>query len=682
MERYCPAKACEMRIMRRSLRRILILIATYFTAANAAGAQGQSSSAIQATARLERSDIQLGQSVSVTVEVKGSDGPPEIAIPASEDCFVTLAGRAVQSPALAGINRQFAIGGNGMAGSSQALAESLQKMTEKLANDPLLKSDALKGIADPDLQKQVQAAMGNLGLPKSDTQAFVYHVHPKRTGAVVIPPFTVKSKGETSTTKPMELHVSPTRSQDQVRLAMSLSNTRPVVGQEVQLDIDVLVRREQVSYGNQTYPHLPLKGVQLTLPPLEVGPMELVRPLEDILKEHAPAAGHRGYRINHLPTEAVFDKESNTANEEIGWYRRRLAVAVRFKQAGRASLSAAGVSGEAWIPGSPANRRLGGRWQPFVAVSDPLEIEVRELPASRPRDFSGNVGELRVTTSASQTKMTAGTPFKLTVRLEGERYLPHSGSLDLASKPEFTRRFRVLLDQDRAMSDTLREVTYTLRPANSEVKEVPVVSATYFDSKRDEFRTAKSAPIPLEVTGSANVVETPESGPEKTEPTNNDRVPLEDLAAAQQRGWLTRNVVPVVALVVAGILVAGVLGGGRALRHVRAAKANHATLQLHQRAAGDVRRQLASRVQSVGEVRELLQQALRARFGLPGGEITPQDAAEQLRQAGTDTHLANACAELLASCAAAEFAPGVDSVSVPDLAAQAEVLIGRIAKAA
>jgi len=128
--------------------------------------------------------------------------------------------------------------------------------------------------------------------------------------------------------------------------------------------------------------------------------------------------------------------------------------------------------------------------------------------------------------------------------------------------------------------------------------------------------------------------------------------------------------------------VAGVLGGGRALRRARSSRASRATSQHPQRAVGEVRRQLASRVQSAREVRELLQQALRARFGLPGGEITPQDAAERLRQAGADTHLADACAELLASCAAAEFAPGVNSVSVAELAPRAEELIGRMARAA
>jgi len=671
-----------MLIVRRSSQRIVVLATAYLAAANLAGAQGHPSGTTQATARLERSDIQLGQSVSVMVQVKGSDGQPEITAPASEDCFVTLAGRAVQSPALAGINRQFAIGGNGMAGSSQALAESLQKMTERLANDPLLKPDALKGITDPDLQKQLQAALGNLGAPNSDSQTFVYHVHPKRTGTIVVPPFTVKANGETATTKPVELHVTPTRGQDFVRLALTLSNRRPVVGQEVQLDVDVLVRREQVSYGSQTYPHLPLKGVQVTLPPLDGGPMELVRSFEDVLKDHAPAPGHHGYRINHLPTEAVFDKEPNAAKDELGWYCRRLAVAVRFKQAGKVSLSAAGVSGEAWIPGSPASRRTGGRWHPFVAVSEPLEFEVRELPASRPREFSGNVGELRVTTSASQTKMPVGTPFKMTVRLEGEGYLPHSGSLDLAANRDFTRRFRVLLDQDRAMSDTVREVRYTLRPTGSEVKEVPGVSVSYFDSKTDEFKTANSAPIPLEVAGSVNVANRPESAAETADPSQDDLLPLEDLATAHQRGWLTRNVLPVLALVLAGVLVVGVLGGKRALGWVQASKASKAAIQQHQQTSRDLRRQLTQHVQSVHDVRELFQQALRARFDLPPGEITPHEAAERLRQAGVDAGLADVCAELLATCSAVEFAPGGAAVSVPELAARTERLIGQIASAA
>ena len=43
----------------------------------------------------------------------------------------------------------------------------------------------------------------------------------------------------------------------------------------------------------------------------------------------------------------------------------------------------------------------------------------------------------------------------------------------------------------------------------------------------------------------------------------------------------------------------------------------------------------------------LCQTVLRARFGLPPGEITPLDAGHRLREAGVDGDLANACSELL-----------------------------------
>src|SRR5262249_13309482 len=146
---------------------------------------------------------------------------------------------------------------------------------------------------------------------------------------------------------------------------------------------------------------------------------------------------------------------------------RRLEVPVRLTRAGKATLAPAGVAGEAWMAMQSMSRRPAGKWQPFVATSEPLDFEVRGLPANRPCDFSGNIGELAVTTPASKHKMAAGTPFTLTVRLEGQGYLPRSGSVDLAANPEFSRRFRALLNNDRALSDTSREVSYQLRPLSA-----------------------------------------------------------------------------------------------------------------------------------------------------------------------------------------------------------------------
>lgn len=668
--------------MQHFLRRVTLLAATFLTVSGLAIGQTNSAS-LQATARADRTEIQLGQSVIVLLDVKGVDGRPEIAIPTSEDCSISFAGTAVVTPGFGGLNSRNALSSRGNGLPMRGLAESLQRLTEQLGNGPLFNPD-LKGMNDPDLQQQLQAALGNLGAPKRDEQTLAYHVHVNRSGTIVVPPFKVTANGQTTTTKPIELHVSPTQGQDRVRLALSLSNPRPMVGQEVHLNVDVLIRREKVTYQNLTYPHLPVTNVQISLPALDLGPMEFVRSLGEVVKEHAPPQGHHGYKVNHLPGEAVFDKEPGDSKEELGYYRRRLEVPVRFKQAGKVVLPAAGVAGDAWMSGPSAGRRQVGRWQPFVAISELLNFDVRELPGDRPREFSGNIGELKVTTSASQAKMPAGTPFTLTVRLQGEGYLPRSGSFDLTANPEFTRRFRVLPQNDRALSDTLREVTVTLRPLNAGVKEVPPVSVSYFDSKTDSFTTAKSAPIPLEVTGTANLAEDPATGEPPAEASQDDLPPLEDLTAAHLRGFLMRNLLPVVALAVAVAVVAAVLVGGRmrrTMRRLREGKASRAVAQDHQRAAGEVRRKLDSSVHSVHDVRELLQMALRIRFDLPPGEITPHDAAMRLHHAGVDPSLVNACAELLDTCAAAEYAPGVNPVSLPELTARAERLIARLANA-
>jgi hypothetical protein len=628
--------------------------------------------AISASARLEKSEIQLGQPVAVVVEVKGCDSKPEIKAPTSADCSITLAGKLAQPSMVAGLGGKGKMPGLNDKAAGASLAESLRLMTGILDKDATL---------DPDLKKQLESTLGRLN---RDDFAFVYHVHANRTGTIEIPPFTVTANGQKATTSPLELHVEPTKSQDYVRLAMSLSTPQPLVGQEVRLNLDVLIRREQVSYNNKTYPHLPVKNVHLTLPALDGAKMELVTPLEDVLKARAPQQGHHGYKLNHLPYEAVFEMEPAGVKEEKGWYRRRLEVPMRFKEAGRITVPSAGVAGEVWVNSVSPGRRSNGRWQSFVAVSSPLNIEIRNLPANRPRDFRGNIGPLRVTTTADQTRMPVGTPFKLTVRLEGQGYQPAPGSVDLAANPDFATHFRILPDNDRALSDTLREATYTLRPLDAKVKEVPPVAVSYFDSQADQFRTVRSQAIPLEVTPGANLADsltkTPPESP--SEPSKDELPPLEDLAVVHQKGWLHRNLLAMGALLLAGMVVAGVLAGGRIRQTFSRLRTNQATkslLRQHQQTLGEVHRKLASQPGSPHEVRELVQRMLRQRFGMPPGEITAHDAAERLRQAGVAESVARSCEELMEQCAAAEFAPGMQPVPLPELAARAEGLVRHIA---
>jgi hypothetical protein len=632
----------------------------------------QPPSAVKATARAERAEVQLGQPVRILVDVKGCATAPEVRMPATKECFITAAGRAVQPSLLAGLNPRAAGGQTG-----QNMVGSLRELTDKLSNQAL----DPKTLGDPDLAKEYQKALGNLAKLKQDDYTFVYHVQPKHTGPLTIPAFSVTAGGQTVKTGDVKVTVTDPKPQGLVRLALSLSNPRPLVGEEVQLYVDVLVRRDQVSLGGKTYPHLPLKGVNLSLPPLEsAAAMELIKPLDKVLTEHAPPQGHHGYRVNSL-REAVFDKEPDGFKSDAGWYRRRLTLPVRLKDPGKIVLPATGVSGEAYVPDVPAPGKRGGRgaWKAFSTTSSPLEFEVRDLPggAARPPDFSGNIGELRVKAEASQARMPAGTPFTLTVTLDGQTYLPRPGSLDLPGRPEFTKRFRVLLDHDRDISDTVREVTYTLRPLNEKVTEVPPVTVSYFDTKTEQYKTASSPAIPLQVAPGANPT------PEVQDPPSagQDPAPLEDLETARNRGFWTRTFLPKLVLVAAGVIVLAVLAGGllrRTVRRLKDERAGFVVAQQQRREVGVARQRLHTTVRSAAQVREVLHQLLRGRFGMPSGEITPSDAFAKLCQASVPEGLARECELLLETCATAEFAPGLATVTPAALSAAADRLVARL----
>src|SRR5262249_36372369 len=169
--------------MQQLLQRIPMLAATLLVATGTALGQSKSGS-LEATAFADRTDIQLGQSVIVVLEIKGSDGQPEITIPTSEDCSISLAGRVTYHPGLGGLNSKNSLVGRGNGFASQNLAESVRKLTEHLNNDTLLNPNKLKGMSDADLQKQMEAMLGNLGAPKGDAQTLGYHVHVNRSGTV------------------------------------------------------------------------------------------------------------------------------------------------------------------------------------------------------------------------------------------------------------------------------------------------------------------------------------------------------------------------------------------------------------------------------------------------------------------------------------------------------------------
>jgi hypothetical protein len=619
------------------------------------------------TVQAERKDAQVGQPVLVTVRVRGAEDTVTVEPPAPDGARIAPVGEPTVVPTLVG---QLEASGAFHPGAAGHIAEALRGIGQ-MPNLGGLDPDMARLIGDPNLLKGMPAPRVS-GLNTKD-YVFTYLVTPERAGQLVVPAFTVSANGQAVPTAPLVLNVSAPKPQPWVRLRLSLSNPTPILGEEVQLYVDLLIRRAQVNYGGRTYPHLPVSKVTLTLPKLDGAPQfELMRPLEQFVHANAIEPGKRGFRVNNFPVEVKLEHEpadGQGADLDPALYRRRLAVPLRIREAGQATVAAAQAAGEVFVV-SGGNQ---GQWEPFVVASEPLTFSVLDLRrrADRPAEFAGAVGPVRVTVEASRTEMPAGTPFTLTVRLQGDRSLASAGAPDLAARPEFAGSFRIRPEEARTAAGNVREFTYTLRPLSDAVKEVPPVAVSYFDPQTNSFGTARSEPIALRVTAAANA--TPAVPPAPQAPVPAAPPPSSAPVADEEpvAGFPFESLLPwAEGAMVLGLAAGAAVWGLRRLRRRRPVVARPVVTR--------TRRERTVPPKTFAGVRQTLQDFLRRHFQLPPGEVTPRDAGECLRRGGVPDGLARSFAALLETCETAEFAPGVVNTSPADLAAYARRLMDQV----
>jgi hypothetical protein len=325
-------------------------------------------SALEVAARPDRTHLQLGEVVRVAVYIQGAWDLPDIKLPQVDGCIIrTVTEGPFQLPGLVAPGAMQAPGvGNAFSNLKKSLAGAIQKIPQGMGGDPL-DPQAMQAV-EPLLKQINQQARLALGVP------VLFDIEPQRTGTFQIPGFTVKSTGQVKTTAPIKLTVVEPRPQNWVRVKMSLSEDKPLVGQDVNLFIDVLVQRPKDGKAE----HLPVQNARLSVPELSNNPaLELVKPLEKIAEENQASQG--GFRLNQLGGQVALDGSATDPGGE--WYRFRLTVPLSLKKAGPVEIPAARSMGEVYVPAvMPLGKGVAAtsKWETFVASGEPLSFKVQE----------------------------------------------------------------------------------------------------------------------------------------------------------------------------------------------------------------------------------------------------------------------------------------------------------------
>lgn len=355
-----------------------------------------------------------------------------------------------------------------------------------------------------------------------------------------------------------------------------------------------------------------------------------------------PRLAGKAYRIG----EFTPPRQTRATRDEREYMAYEFSATLVPESSGKIDLGPAELRCDLLAPAGGAAAFFGESEARAVTVrSQPVRFTVLPLPArGAPAGFGGAVGRFTIAREAMPTAIRSGDPVTLTTRIEGV------GRLDGFSCPALS------LPGVRAYVPTARYgesrlvCEQVLIPEVVAPIEIPELSLSYFDPRRERYQTLKSRPIRLDVAAPI--------GQAGAAPA----VAVAALPAAA--GELPSAAGPLLAGVAAAVLLLLVI----AVLVMRRSRPARRQPPVACAAAGpsladwlaDADRALAADdpVAFHTAVFRALQAHLAQRHGLPAAAITEEILARASSPAGIDKHRLKAYADLFAICNRSRYAPG------------------------
>jgi hypothetical protein len=514
-------------------------------------------------------------------------------------------------------------------------------------------------------------------MTQQNSISFIYFLSPKRVGSLTIPPFKLSFKGTTYETQPIAITVTkesqapPPARQQQPQSPFGFpgfpGRSQPRSPGRASVLLTATADRTSVYQGEQ---------VTVTF----------------VLYTQAQI-GDLG--IKDMPgftgswTEQLFDaKQLNWRNTIYNGQRYSSAtlkqVALFPTQSGKVKVDKMTVSGQVVVDDG-----WFGSAQPFEVSSDPFTIDVKPLPeAGKSQNFTGGVGEFKVAAAISRDSSVGGEPLTFTVKVTG------TGNIGLVGEPQLApiSGVKVLSPETKQTTRTSdgrvggeRMFNYPLIPTADGKFMIPEVEMDFFNPRTGSYYTQKTPRFEFVATGATGripLTET-ESGI-KTLGTDVAHIkPNFSLASPfVNRHSSIGNLVWL--FYPAGIIVLGIgIGLGRHRRklerdlgYARRTRSN----RLVKKGLAEATKLLAQ-----GKEREFYAALNRAvvryvgdRFNLETSGMTGDQIQAELssRNIGADT--ISSLLELIASCDAARFSPGMASCTPKETLNKARAVLEKL----
>jgi len=300
-----------------------------------------------------------------------------------------------------------------------------------------------------------------------------------------------------------------------------------------------------------------------------------------------------------------------------------------------------------------------------------IAINVSPLPAGKPADFSGGVGEFTVSSSINSKELKTNDAITIKLVISG------TGNLKLISNPEikFPEDFEVydpkVDNQVRLTREGLtgnRVIEYLAIPRHAGTYKIPGVSFSYFDIRSKSYKTLKTEEYVVNIekgAGNADQVIANFTNKEDLKVLGEDiRYIKQNEVTFQPKGsffygsmsyWLF-YIIPALAFIIFFIIYRKQAAENANVAKVRTKKANKVATK---------RMKLAGKLLSENKKDAFYDEVLKALWGyisdklnIPVSRLSKDNIEEKLRNHGVSEELIKDFLNALNDCEFARFAPG------------------------
>lgn len=300
-----------------------------------------------------------------------------------------------------------------------------------------------------------------------------------------------------------------------------------------------------------------------------------------------------------------------------------------------------------------------------------LTIDVKPLPAGKPADFSGGVGEFNISSSINSTKVKTNDAITVKVVISG------TGNLKLVGEPEvkFPEDFEVYdpkVDSKFRLTNAglsgNKVIEYLAIPRNAGTYKIPAIKFSYFDIKSRSYKTLTTEEYTVQVEkGAGNASQTIANFTNKEDlkvlnedirfiKQNDVKLSLKGEYFFGSMGYWLFYIIPGLIFIACFLIYRKQIAANANVAKVRTKKANKVAVK---------RMKQAGKLLAANEKDAFYDEVLKALWGyisdklsIPVSQLSKDNIEEELRKYGVAEDLIKEFLNALNSCEFARFAPG------------------------